>query len=381
MEFMDYTFFKFIWWVLIGVLWLGFAVTVGFDLGVAMIIRFVGKTDDERRVAINAVAPHWDGNQVWLVLAAGAIFAAWPNVYGTAFSGMYGALLLMLFALIARPPAFDYRSKLPSAKWRNNWDWVLLVSGVIPTLILGVAMGNLFLGLPFQFDDYLRSTFEGGFFQLLHPFAIISGVLAIAMFVMHGATYLMMRSDLDVYTRSQAIAKVAALVVIALFAIAGVWIAFGIDGMRIVTGGEPGGIANPMLKTVELVSGGWLDNYSQYPLMMLAPAMGFLGATGAFLLAKAGRSALAFWNSSISIIGIILTGGFSLFPFIMPSSLNPNHSFTLWDAVGSELTLTVSFWSAVIFVPIILAYTSWCYTKMWGPQTVKSIQENDHTLY
>jgi len=381
MEFMDYTFLKFIWWLLIGVLWLGFAVTVGFDLGIAMLVRFVGKTDDERRVAINAVAPHWDGNQVWLILAAGAIFAVWPNVYATAFSGMYGALLLMLFALIVRPPAFDYRSKLPSAKWRNNWDWVLLISGVVPTLILGVAMGNLFLGLPFQFDVYLRSTFEGGFFQLLHPFAVVSGVLAIAMFVMQGATYLMMRSNLDVYERSKSIAKVAALVVIALFAIEGVWIAFGIDGMRITAGAEPGGISNPTLKTVELVSGAWLDNYTKYPLMMIAPAMGFLGAAGAFILAQAGREALAFWNSSISIIGIILTAGFSLFPFIMPSSLNPSHSFTAWDAVGSELTLTVAFWAAVVFVPIILAYTSWCYNKMWGYQTVKSIQKNDHSLY
>ncbi len=381
MEFLDYTFLKFIWWVLIGVLWLGFAVTVGFDLGVAMIVRFVGKTDDERRVAINAVAPHWDGNQVWLVLAAGAIFAAWPNVYATAFSGMYGALMLMLFALILRPPAFDYRSKLPSQKWRNNWDWILLLSGIVPTLILGVAMGNLFLGLPFEFDEYLRSTFHGGFFDLLHPFAILSGLLAIAMFVMHGATYLMVRSDMNVYRRAQVIATKASLVVMGLFALGGVWIAFGIDGMRVTEGLNPAGPANPMLKTVELVNGAWLDNYSKYPLMMFAPVMGLLGALGAFLLAKADRPVLAFWNSIMSVVGVILTAGLSLFPFVMPSSTNPNHSFTLWDATGSELTLSVSFWAAVVFVPIIIAYTSWCYNKLWGPQTLKSIQKNDHSLY
>lgn len=381
MEFLDYTALKFIWWILVGILWLGFALTVGFDLGVAMIVRYVGKTDDERRVAINAVAPHWDGNQVWLVLAAGAIFAAWPNVYATAFSGMYLALLLMLFALILRPPAFDYRSKLPNKKWRNTWDWILVVSGFVPTLILGVAMGNLFLGMPFQFDVYLRSTWEGGFFHLLHPFAVVSGLLAVAMFLMHGATYLMVRSNLDVYTRAKRVAILAAMVVISLFAIEGLWIALGIDGMRITQGLEPGGVSNPTLKTVELVTGAWLDNYTKYPLMMIAPAMGFLGAFGALLLANAGKAGLAFWNSCISVTGIILTGGFSLFPFVMPSSLNPNHGFTVWDAVGSELTLSVSFWSAIIFMPIILLYTSWCYNKMWGPQTVKSIQENDHTLY
>ncbi|HFC91523.1 MAG TPA: cytochrome d ubiquinol oxidase subunit II, partial [Leucothrix mucor] len=143
MEFLDYATIKFIWWALIGVLWLGFALTVGFDLGVAMLVRYVGKTDAERRVAINAVAPHWDGNQVWLILAAGAIFAVWPNVYATAFSGMYLAMMILLFALILRPPAFDYRSKLPNKKWRNAWDWVLVISGFVPSLIFGVAVGNL----------------------------------------------------------------------------------------------------------------------------------------------------------------------------------------------------------------------------------------------
>lgn len=381
MEFLDYATLKFIWWALIGFLWIGFAVTVGFDLGVAMILRFVGRTDDERRVAINAVAPHWDGNQVWLVLAAGALFAVWPNVYATAFSGMYLAMMILLFALIARPPAFDYRSKLPSKRWRNSWDWVLVVSGFVPALILGVAMGNLFLGLPFQFDDYMRSSWNGGFLDLLHPFAVLSGLLAIAMFLMQGATYLMMRSDAEVYARSQRVVNGAATVVLLLFAALGIWIAFGIDGMRITAGGEPGGIANPTLKTVEVVPGAWTDNYSKYSFMLIAPFLGFAGAAGALILAKAGKAALAFWCSSLSIIGIILTGGLSLFPFIMPSSLNPNHSFTAWDATGSELTITVSFWAAIIFVPLVLMYTSWCYNKMWGPQTVQSIRENDHSLY
>lgn len=381
MEFLDYATIKFIWWALIGVLWLGFALTVGFDLGVAMLVRYVGKTDAERRVAINAVAPHWDGNQVWLILAAGAIFAVWPNVYATAFSGMYLAMMILLFALILRPPAFDYRSKLPNKKWRNAWDWVLVISGFVPSLIFGVAVGNLLLGLPFQFDDYMRSSWEGGFLDLLHPFALLTGLLSIAMFLMHGATYLMVRSDVDVYSRARKVASLAAIVVIVLFAIGGIWIAFGIDGMRVTGGLDPNGVANPTLKTVEVAVGAWLDNYSKYPLMVIAPVMGLLGAFGAALLAKAGKPVLAFWNSCISVAGIILTAGFSMFPFIMPSSLNPNHSFTAWDSTGSELTITVSLFAAVVFVPIILAYTSWCYNKMWGPQTVQSIKKNDHSLY
>ena len=381
MEFLDYATLKFIWWAIIGFLWLGFSVTVGFDLGVAMILRYVGRTDLERRVAINAVAPHWDGNQVWLVLAAGALFAAWPNVYATAFSGMYLAMMILLFFLIGRPPAFDYRSKLPSARWRNFWDWILVVTGFVPPLIFGVAAGNLLLGMPFEFDDYMRGTWDGGFLDLLHPFAVLAGLLAIAMFLMQGATYLMIRSDDKVYSRAQNVAKGSALLVIILFGIEGVWVASGIEGMRVTGGLEPGGIANPTLKTVELAVGAWMDNYTKYPLMMIAPALSFIGALGALLFSKTNRTSLAFWASSLSIIGIILTLGFSLFPFIMPSSLNPNHSFTAWDAVGTELTLTVSFWAAIVFVPIILMYTSWCYKKMWGPQTVESIKENEHSLY
>jgi len=381
MEFLDYAALKFLWWVIIGVTWIGFAVTVGFDLGVAMMLRFVGRTDSERRVAINAVAPHWDGNQVWLVLAAGALFAAWPNLYATAFSGMYLAMMILLFSLIGRPPAFDYRSKLENSKWRNSWDWVLVITGFVPPLIFGVGMGNLFLGLPFQFDENLRATWDGGFLNLLHPFAVLSGLLAIAMFLMQGATYLMLRSDAEVYKRSQKVALGAAIAVLALFVVGGVWIAFGVDGMRIVTGGEPGGIANPTLKTVELATGAWLDNYLKYPLMIVAPILGLAGAVTAYLLSKKGRSGIAFLGSSLSIIGIILTAAFSLFPFIMPSSLNPNHGFTAWDAVGSELTLYVSFFAAVVFVPIILLYTAWCYKKMWGPHTVESIEKDSHTLY
>ena len=380
MEFLDYAALKFIWWTLIGVLWLGFALTVGFDLGVAMIIRYVGKTDDERRVAINAVAPHWDGNQVWLILAAGAIFAVWPSVYATAFSGMYLAMMILLFSLILRPPAFDYRSKLPSPKWRNTWDWVLVISGFVPSLIFGVAVGNLLLGLPFQFDDYLRSSWQGGFLDLLSPLTLVTGLLAVAMFLMHGATYLMVRSDADVRTRAKKIASLAAMVVIALFAVGGVWTAYGIEGFRVTAGLEPGGVANPTLKTVELATGAWLDNYTKYPLMMIAPVAGFLGAVGTILLVRMGKAGVAFLASCMSIAGIILTAALSLFPFIMPSSLNPNHSFTVWDSSGSELAITISFWAAIVFVPIILSYTSWCYNKMWGSQTVKTIQENDHSL-
>ena len=381
MEFLSYEYLKFVWWLLIGMLWIGFAITEGFDMGVAMILPFVGKTDEERRVAINAVAPHWDGNQVWLILAAGALFAAWPTLYATAFSGMYLALLILLFALFLRPVGFDYRSKLPSQKWRNFWDWALFIPGVIPPLILGVGMGNLFLGIGFQYDDYMRSSFTTGFINLLHPFALLSGLLAIAMFMMQGASYLMMRSEGDVKRRAKRFLEIASLVVIALFAIEGIWLWLGIDGYSIAGNLDPGGASNPTQKTVTVGEVSWLHNYSKYPLIYFAPAMGFIGALGAFVFGKAGKSGIAFFHSCISLIGIILTAGFSLFPFIFPSSANPDHSLTMWDATSSELTLNIMFWASMVFVPIILSYTVWCYKVMWGKYSVEDIRNNSHSLY
>lgn len=381
MEFFNYENLRLIWWLLIGILWIGFAITEGFDMGVAMLLPFVGKTDEERRVAINAVAPHWDGNQVWLILAAGALFAAWPIVYATTFSGMYLALMILLFSLFLRPTGFDYRSKIDSPKWRNAWDWALFIPGIIPPLIFGVAMGNLFLGLPFEFDQFMRSSYHGNFFGLLHPFALLSGLLAISMFLMQGASYLMLRSDGAVHQRAQRYLQLAALSVIVLFSAAGIWLWLGIDGYTVTAGLAPDGPSNPTLKTVAIESNAWLKNYTTYPLTMIAPAIGLLGALGALLMGKAGKSALAFLNSCLSLVGIILTAGFSLFPFIMPSSSNPNHSLTVFDATSSELTMHIMFWAAIIFVPIIISYTLWGYSKLWRKYSVEYIRNNDHSLY
>ena len=170
---MDYEFLRFIWWLLIGVLLIGFAVTDGFDMGVGALLKIVGKTDNERRVMINAVAPHWDGNQVWLITAGGALFAAWPPVYATSFSGFYLAMILTLVALYMRPIGFDYRSKLDSPRWRSNWDWALTFGSSVPPIIFGVAFGNLLIGVPFHFDELLRIIYTGSFFALLNPFCVV----------------------------------------------------------------------------------------------------------------------------------------------------------------------------------------------------------------
>lgn len=378
---LDYESLKLVWWVLVGVLFIGFALTDGFDMGVGALLRVVGKTDEERRVAINTIAPHWDGNQVWLILAAGAIFAAWPITFGAAFSTFYWAMVLTLFSLFFRPVGFDYRSKLANPTWRNLWDWGLVVAGVVPPLVIGVAFGNLLLGVPFSFDEYLRLTSRGSFFALFHPFAILAGLVSLLMFMMQGATYLMLRTDEMVYQRSQKMAGLTALGVLATFALAGIWLWLGVDGYAITQMPPKDALPNPVNKVVVLTEGAWLTNYKTYPLAIIAPVLGLLGALSVFAMARAGRAALAFMFSSLSLIGIILTAGVSLFPFVMPSSLNPNHSLTIWDSASSHLTLNIMLWAALIFVPLILLYTLWCYRMLWGKITIGFIRSNDHSAY
>jgi cytochrome d ubiquinol oxidase subunit II len=378
----DYESLKLVWWVLVGVLLIGFALTDGFDLGAAMLMPFVGRTDSERRVVINTFAPHWEGNQVWLITAGGALFAAWPLVYSAAFSGFYWAMLLVLFALFVRPVGFDYRSKLRDPRWRQSWDWGLFVGGLVPSLVFGVAFGNLLLGVPFQFDDTLRSSYHGNFWQLLSPFGLLAGVVSLSMLGMHGGTWLLMRTEGTVARRSKIAAVLMALVFLLSFMGAGVWLVFGgIDGLVITSTFDPGSALNPLAKTVVAGNHGWMSNYAQHPLTVMAPALGIFGGVLALFSAMGRSGRLAFLGSSLAIVGTLCTAGFALFPFVMPSSIDPASSLTVWDAVSSHRTLTIMLVAATIFIPLILCYTLWCYAKMWGKVTTTHIDSNPHGLY
>lgn len=381
MTFFDYEMLKLIWWVFIGVLLIGFAVMDGFDMGVAAWLPFLGKTDDERRVIINSIGATWEGNQTWLITAGGAIFAAWPLVYAAAFSGLYVALLLVLFALFLRPVGFDYRSKLANPRWRNGWDWALFVGGVVPALVFGVAFGNLLIGLPFYYDDTLRSFYTGSFWQLLNPFALLCGIVSLTMLMMHGAIYLQLRTDGAVQKRAKQAALVTGIVCAASFALAGLWVAFGIEGYHLSAVPDLNIAINPLHKTVEKVAGGWLQNYQMHLWMLLAPMAGFAGIALSLVSAHLKCERTAFVFSSSAIAGIILTAGFSMFPFIMPSSTHPVSSLTLWDAVSSKKTLGIMFAVTVIFLPLIIFYTSWVFKVLRGKVTVQSIQDNTHTAY
>ncbi len=374
---LDYTTLRVIWWLLLGVLLVGFAVMDGFDLGVGTLLPFVARTDEERRLVINTVGPVWEGNQVWLILGGGAIFAAWPPLYAVSFSGFYLAMFLILFALILRPVGFKYRGKLPSQRWRDNWDRALFVGGFVPALIMGVAVGNVLLGVPFHFDDSQRVFYTGGFFGLLTPFALLAGLLSVTMLVAHGAAMLVLKTDGPVAERASRMGSIAALASFALFAIGGAWVALGLPGYAITSQVVTDGPSNPLLKTVQITAaGGWMHNYTAMPATILAPAAGLLGALGAALLLRMRRGGLAFLASGASIAGIILTVGFALFPFLLPSSSQPGSSLTAWDASSSHLTLWVMLLATALLLPIVIAYTAWVYRVLKGKTTLEEMGGN-----
>jgi cytochrome d ubiquinol oxidase subunit II len=376
----DYESLKLIWWLFVGVLLLGFAIMDGHDMGVGTLLPFVGKNDVERRVLINTVGPHWDGNQVWFITAGGAIFAAWPLVYATAFSGFYWAMLAVLWALFFRPVGFDYRSKIEHPTWRKTWDWGLFVGGAVPPLIFGVAFGNLLQGVPFHFNDVLMSTYTGSFWQLLNPFALLAGIVSSAMITTQGATYLMIRTENDIYERSRKAALIFAGLALATFALAGLWVG-SLKGFVLTSPVDPNALPNPLDKTVALEDGAWLKNYSLYPWTMAMPALAFAGGLLALLAAYLRKDRTAFVFSSVMVLGIIGTAGVSMFPFVMPSSSDPRSSLTVWDSVSSHLTLSLMFWATVIFLPLIIYYTSWAYKVMSGKVTTAYIQANDKSAY
>ena len=376
----DYETLKIIWWLLVGVLLLGFAIMDGHDMGVGTLLPFVAKDDVERRVVINTVGPHWDGNQVWFITGGGAIFAAWPLVYATAFSGFYWAMLAVLWALFFRPVGFDYRSKIANPTWRSTWDWGLFVGGFVPPLIFGVAFGNLLLGVPFHFDDTLRPFYTGSFWALLNPFALLCGMVSSAMITAHGAHYLMLRSEGDIFARSRTAALICAGIALLGFIAAGFWVAH-LPGHVITAGADPAALPNPLDKQVALVPGGWLHNFQRHPWLWSVPGLGIAGLIGGALLAWARRPGLAFIASSLAMTGIIGTAGVALFPFVIPSSSDPASRLTAWDTVSSHFTLALMFGATLIFMPLIVFYTSWAYKVMAGKVTLDFIRANDKQAY
>lgn len=379
-ELIDYPTLRLIWWVLLGVLLIGFAITDGFDLGVGTLLPFVARTDIERRVAINTIGPVWEGNQVWLILGGGAIFAAWPPLYAVSFSGFYLAMFVVLASLILRPVGFKYRSKRDDPRWRNAWDWALFTGGFVPALIFGVAVGNVIRGVPFYLTPDAGIRYEGSFFGLLNPFALLCGLMSVSMLVMHGGAWLSLKASGPVAERARRYGSLAALAGIALFALCGLLVAFVLDGYRISSPIDMAGPSAPLLKTVTREGVRWIENYVAHPWMLIAPVLGFVGMIGAYAGLRAKWEVGTLLFCEIATFGIISTVGLSIFPFLLPSSLDPRSSLTVWDSSSSHLTLFIMLVVTVTFLPIVLTYTAWVYRVLWGKVDEASIMRS-HDSY
>lgn len=377
---LDYEILRFIWWVLIGVLLIGFAVTDGFDMGVLTLLPFAGKKDIEKRIMINSIAPHWDGNQVWLLTAGGAMFAAWPTVYAASFSGFYIAMILVLAALFFRPVGLEYRAKIDNPTWRKAWDWGLFTGGAVPSLVFGVAFGNLLQGVPFEFNDFMSVKYTGSFWGLLNPFALLCGVLSLSMLTTQGSAWLQMKTTSELRDRARTITQVGAIVTLATFVLAGIWLVFK-DGYIVTSMIDRNGPSSPLGKQVALEAGAWFNNYKEMPILWVFPLLAVGSALLNVAASKANRNGFAFLFSSLTMAGIIFTAGTAMFPFVMPSISHPEMSLLMWDSTSSKLTLTLMLFLAVIFVVLILAYTVWSYSKMFGRLDSEFIEENKNTLY
>lgn len=377
---LDYETLRLIWWLLLGFLLIGFAVMDGFDLGVGTLLPAVARTDAERRLVLNVIGPVWEGNQVWLIVGGAAIFAAFPALYAVSFSGFYLAMFLILFALILRPVGFKFRSKVEDKRWRAVWDWGLFVGGFVPSLVFGVAMGNVLLGAPFHFDETLRIFYTGGFFALLSPFAVLCGLVSVSMLIAHGAAMLVIKTDGEVAARARRYGSLAALATAALFVLAGVWVANGVTGYSIVGVLDAAAASNPLNKQAVAAQGAWMANYKAMPWTWIFPVLGVAGALLSALMLRAGRGVSAFLSSGLAIVAIILTEGVAVFPFLLPSSTDPNSSLTLWDASSSHMTLFVMLVATCLFLPLVILYTSWVYRVLRGKVSPESLEQN-HNSY
>jgi cytochrome d ubiquinol oxidase subunit II len=375
----DYETLRVIWWLLMGIVLIGFAVMDGFDLGAAAFVRVLAHDDDERRSLIETFEPFWEGNQVWLVVGGAAVFAAWPYLYAAAFSGFYFAILLVLLGLIVRPVSLNVRNKVDDARWRAVWDGAITFTGVVPALLFGVAIGNLFLGVPLRYDETMRITYDGGLIGLLRPFALLTGLVSLTMILMHGATYLALKADPVIAQRAQRALRLLAPLYALLYVAAGAWLAFSVTGFRIDGQVIAGGPSNPLLKQAS-IGGSWLTNGPLGRWACVAAAIAVIAALATPLLARRGANLTAFVTSSVAIAGTVLSAGFALFPFLMPSSLDPRSSLTVWDASSSHSTLGLMLVVTAVLLPVVIAYTAWVFRVMRGRVSLEHFRKS-HNMY
>ena len=377
----DYDTLQVIWWILVGVLLIGFALTNGMDMAVSTLLFKVGQNSKERGAIISTIAPHWDGNQVWLITAGGAIFAAWPEVYAASFSGLYWGMLLVLFAIWLRPLAFDYRNHNSDETWLKRWDIALTVGSLVPILIFGVAFGNLLQGLPFWADENVRWHYDGVFLTallpLLDPFSLLCGLVSVSMLLTQGCLWIQLRTVDDIACRVRGLTLKLALLTVVLYGIAGIW-AYSFDGYQLTALAPEGSFHSITGKSVEVVPHGLFANYGKLWILWLVPIISIFCFIKAGIAGVKGNAVKGIIYNSVAIAFVIITAAIAMFPFVMPSSIDPESSLTIWDASSSHFTLQVMLYAVIIFVPIALAYTIWAYRRMWNKVSVEDGEISEH---
>jgi cytochrome d ubiquinol oxidase subunit II len=326
-----------IWFLLLGVLLTGYAILDGFDLGVGMVHPFAARDDNQRRLAINSIGPLWDGNEVWLVTFGGALFAAFPEAYATIFSGFYDALMLVLLGLILRAVSIEFRSKLRSPGWRHLWDWIFFGSSVLTTFVFGVAVGNAVRGVPLD----QRHDFVGTLADLLHPYCLVTGILAVTMFAMHGAIYLYLKTEGPLQERLVPL----------------IWRAFGffLIAFLICT-----------MYTLQAVPRA-THNFNQYPWLWVVPLLNVLAIANIPRALFQDKPGYAFFSSCCVIIAFVFLLTAALFPNLVTSSENPTqNSLSIYNAASSAKTLGIMLVIAAIGMPCVLAYTAVVYWTFRG---------------
>jgi len=347
---MDISVFQIIWFVLWSVLWAVYFMLDGFVLGTGFLSGFLAKNDTEKRVLINTLGPVWDGNEVWLITAGGATFAAFPTTYALMFSNLYSALLLLLFALIVRGVSFEFRGKIDSAAWKKSWDTAIVVSSFLPALLLGVAFGNIFKGIPMKNDFAAISfSYDGSLIGLLNPYGLVTGVLFVLLFAVHGALYSAIKTTGDLSRRA---ADLAGKLWLPLLVVAVVFLAFTYPATKLY------------------------DNYLKAPVLLIVPAIAVLSLL--MIKVSAARQAFhkAFLFSCLTILFVVFTGVTGLFPNLIPSNIDPASNLTIFNSSSSLLTLKIMTVVAIICVPTVIAYKIWVYRVFRAPVTNEDVLEN-----
>ncbi|MGY4001192.1 cytochrome d ubiquinol oxidase subunit II [Aeromonas sanarellii] len=375
---MDYETLKLVWWGLVLFLLIGFVVMDGFDLGVGMLLPVVAKDDEERRVLLNSVGPVWEGNQVWLIAGAGTLFAAWPLVYAASFSALYVPFMFLLFGLFLRPVGFDYRSKLPDPQWRRWWDRALVVGALLPTLVFGATLGFLLQGLPFRFDSALRIHY--GAFEFNWPLLFTCMGTALALLMLHGASFLQCKTQGVIAARCARHSRWLGPLASALFALGGFWLS-QMRGYQIAEMGDLNSALTPLMKQVTTAPDGWFGNFMAHPVLWTVPALGLLLPLLSALASALGWARLAIVASGGACAAMMLTIAIALFPFVLPSSLDPSSSLTLWDGTSSERTLLIMLGIVGVLMPINIGYTLWVYWVARGKMSTEQVREHGHSLY